>query len=194
MVRDLFIDTTNNCILLIYEEDNIIIDTYFENNLTKVSDIVNQKIDDLLEKNKTRLRDINNFFVVKGPGTFTGVKVGITVAKTCKMLNNNIRIFLISSLQLMSGIKATMAVLDARSNKSYVGVYIDGKPYFPDQVLDNNMLEDFYSNCKNILKNIKYVKNYDSILLVENFKSIKHLLNEIENIDLLVPLYIKQYT
>lgn len=45
-----------------------------------VSDGILQNIDKLLKKSKTKLSDLKGIFVIKGPGSFTGLRVGIAVA------------------------------------------------------------------------------------------------------------------
>lgn len=40
------------------------------------------KIDEFLEKNDLKLKDITGLFVYTGPGSFTGLRIGITVMNT----------------------------------------------------------------------------------------------------------------
>ena len=39
-------------------------------------------VDEILKKNKTKLEDLTEIEVETGPGSFTGIRVGITVAQT----------------------------------------------------------------------------------------------------------------
>lgn len=39
-------------------------------------------VDEILKKNKTKLEDLTEIEVETGPGSFTGIRVGITVANT----------------------------------------------------------------------------------------------------------------
>lgn len=45
-----------------------------------VSDSILENINELMNKSKTRLSDLTGIFVIKGPGSFTGLRVGIAVA------------------------------------------------------------------------------------------------------------------
>ena len=47
-----------------------------------LSDTLLQKINDLLKKNNVELHDLTGIGVFKGPGSFTGLRIGITVANT----------------------------------------------------------------------------------------------------------------
>lgn len=48
----------------------------------ELSDTLLIKISDLLDNNSLTLRDISSVVVFKGPGSFTGLRIGITVANT----------------------------------------------------------------------------------------------------------------
>ncbi len=39
-------------------------------------------IDEVLKKNKIKIEDLNEIKVSEGPGSFTGIRVGITIANT----------------------------------------------------------------------------------------------------------------
>ncbi len=48
----------------------------------QLSDTINIKIQDLLDKNGLKYNDLTDLVVFKGPGSFTGLRIGITVANT----------------------------------------------------------------------------------------------------------------
>lgn len=48
--------------------------------LRNVSEDILKKIDGLIKKANIKLTDLNGVFVIKGPGSFTGLRVGIAVA------------------------------------------------------------------------------------------------------------------
>lgn len=47
-----------------------------------LSDELHSKINDLLEANDVSWRDLSGIVVYKGPGSFTGLRIGVTVATT----------------------------------------------------------------------------------------------------------------
>ena len=47
---------------------------------------------DFLEKNKTKLNDIDNLFINQGPGKFSGIRISIAVAKAI-VLTNSINLY-----------------------------------------------------------------------------------------------------
>lgn len=80
-------------------------------------------------------KDLDKIFAVNGPGSFTGIRVGLTVAKTMAWALD-IPVVPVSSLEVMaSGTpdKHTIALIDARRGYVYAGAY--------DKEL-NNIYED----------------------------------------------------
>ena len=54
-------------------------------------------IKDLFEANKQNIKDLTQIIVVNGPGSFTGIRIGLSIAKTIAYALN-IKINTISSL------------------------------------------------------------------------------------------------
>jgi len=77
----LIIDTTDkNCVVSLHDGDNINIRKWQWGKDTG-SEVL-RNIKKLLEKHKKKLVDIRAVLVNCGPGSFTGVRVGVTVANT----------------------------------------------------------------------------------------------------------------
>ena len=154
-MRSLFIDTSSFNVTVAIIEDNKIVANFYD----KVSDDMASKIfpiiDDLFKKLDFEIKDINKIYVVNGPGSFTGVRIGVTIAKVLAS-QLNIDIYPISSLELMaSGTNSTcLALIDARRGYVYAGAY--------DADL-NNILEDKYVLLDSInLSDYSDVVSYDS--------------------------------
>ena len=83
-------------------------------------------IKDALDEARIDANDIDNIMVVNGPGSFTGVRIGVTIAKTYGYLIKK-GIILISSLKSLaissnySGI--ILSMIPANKSGYYVGVY-----------------------------------------------------------------------
>ena len=122
----LFIDTsTSNLTVSIIKEKDIIFN-YQENILSDMSSKLLPIIDDGLKENNLNLKDIDKIFVVNGPGSFTGVRVGVTVAKTIAWALKK-DVIPISSLELMATThtskKYVIPMIDARRNNVFAGIY-----------------------------------------------------------------------
>lgn len=94
----LFIDTHDeNLYLAIKTDANLFINTLTSSNH---SEIVIPELQDLLKKSNLTLNDIDEIIVVNGPGSFTGTRIGVTIAKTIAY-SLNIKIKTISSLEAL---------------------------------------------------------------------------------------------
>lgn len=192
-MRYLFIDTSSSFInIAIIENDNIVFN-YHE----KVDKDMSNKIIPIIDKgfqNCTfELKDINKIFVVNGPGSFTGVRIGVTVAKTIAW-SLDIDIIPISSLQFLATTPSTkkylVPMIDARRGNVFAGIY--------DQEL-NNIFSDQLISYEQLIKKLN--DNYEQIsydfdeIVVPNCNIIriihKHLNDSPSNPHLLNPNYLK---
>ena len=80
-------------------------------------------IKDLLKKNNLKPNDITEIATDVGPGSFTGIRACMTVAKVMAQ-ELNLKTYGISSLEILSQLREssekTLVVLDARKNMAYV--------------------------------------------------------------------------
>lgn len=125
-MKYLFIDTsTSNLNVSILEDSNVI---YSYNNfiLSDMASKIMVIIDEALTKSNLLLNDIDKIFVVNGPGSFTGIRVGVTVAKTIAWALQK-PIIPISSLEVIAttsiNTKYSIPMIDARRGNVFVGVY-----------------------------------------------------------------------
>ncbi len=68
--------------LYLLKDDGVILDQYVWSAHRELSDTLISNIENLLSENSQELADISQVFVYKGPGSFTGLRIGITVANT----------------------------------------------------------------------------------------------------------------
>ena len=181
-MKYLFIDTCSNS-LIISTIINNKIDYFFidkNNNDTssKVMKIINEAVPDI--------KIIDKIFVVNGPGSFTGIRVGVTIAKTIGFCLN-IPIIELSELELLAttntDTKYNVALIDARRGYVYAGIY--------DKDL-NCYLEDQHILLNDIKYPVDYtiINSYDNIDLLKIIK--KHEFDEPINPHNLNPNYLKR--
>lgn len=155
-MRSLFIDTSSFNITVAIIEDNNILAKYYDRVLDDMASKIFPIIDELFSKVNFDIKDINKIYVVNGPGSFTGVRIGVTIAK---VLASQLKIDIcpVSSLELMaSGTDSTcLALIDARRGYVYAGAY--------DSDL-NTILEDKYISLNDIdTEKYTEVVSYDDI-------------------------------
>jgi tRNA threonylcarbamoyladenosine biosynthesis protein TsaB len=83
----------------------------------------------LLESRHATLRDVEAIVVVNGPGSFTGIRVGLSTAKGLAE-GAGIPLIAVSRLALLagsSGLPHVLAAIDAGRGEYYVGEYQNGQ-------------------------------------------------------------------
>lgn len=78
----LFIDTTSSEIILALFSNSQIIDQLIKKVPLKQAELLLKEIDKFLGRNRIKLNQIKGIIVVRGPGSFTGTRIGLTVANT----------------------------------------------------------------------------------------------------------------
>ena len=80
-MNDLIIDaTTNKIFLTIIKDTKNIYTSKFENSKNNFDKLI-ILIDDLLNKNKLLIKDLNGIYVNRGPGSFAGIRSSISIVK-----------------------------------------------------------------------------------------------------------------
>ena len=166
-MRYLFINSaTANLVVAILIDGKI---TYlYDNNDDKdTSSKIMPVIDEAFMVSKIAPNEIDKIFVVNGPGSFTGIRVGLTVAKVMGY-SFNIPVIPISSLEFMcSGFDYdVMGLFDARRGYVYAGGY--------DKDL-NSIYKDSYILFDDINSKFKYVSydKFDFEVLKPKFDLLK---------------------
>jgi tRNA threonylcarbamoyladenosine biosynthesis protein TsaB len=86
MAKTLRIDTSNNRKITIELEADRKKDTLTEDSTFLRSEATLPTIDKLLEKNKLKIQDVEKVEVNRGPGSFTGLRVGVAIANALSFL------------------------------------------------------------------------------------------------------------
>ena len=122
----LAIDTSTMISTVTIASDYEIIGDFNVNQQKTHSESLVPMIEKLLDLLGMNIKDIDAFVIAQGPGSFTGLRIGMTVAKTLAQVNGK-RLIPISTLLALANnsssecLKAPM--LDARGNRVYAAVY-----------------------------------------------------------------------
>ncbi len=192
----LFIDTSSSTAIVAIMKDTNIVSCFNE----KVDNDLSVKIFPIIESvfNNSGItpNDIDTIFVVNGPGSFTGVRIGVTIAKTYAW-SLNVKIVPISSLELLATTKIAgeyvVPMIDARRNFVYGGIYDnDLNVKYNDNYIDIDELISLVPKNSIIVSydelDIDHIKpNVDLVKIVS-----KHLNDEGVNPHQLNPNYLKK--
>lgn len=123
---DLFIDTSLSYIRIGLFKDNYLIDSINKFVDKDLSKLFVYEIRELFFKNNIKFNDVNKIYVVTGPGSFTGIRVGLTFVKVFAWAFKK-EVIAISELQLLASTpfktKYIVPLIDARRGYVYAGVY-----------------------------------------------------------------------
>lgn len=187
------LDSSNTNLSVGIAKDNLLLDYVSYEAWQRQSEFMIVELNKLLEKHNIDKSEIKEVIVAKGPGSYTGVRIAITIAKTIA-LALSAKLYAVSSLRVQkNGTCPSICLINARSGRSYVGVYQDQKILLDDCIMKNddvlNYIKDHpdYSVCgdtKYLAIEGKETNNLQAMLdLKESLDSINPLA--------LKPVYMK---
>lgn len=121
-MKYLFIDSATTNLVVAIINDGKIAYMYDNNDGHDTSSKMMPVLAEAFDSAGLKPQDIDKIFVVNGPGSFTGIRVGLTVAKTMAY-TLNIPIVSVSSLEVMASGKAGTALINARRGYVFAGSY-----------------------------------------------------------------------
>ena len=179
-MMELYIDTHYTDLVIALLKNNKLIDKRVINS-NKHSINTVTLLNEILKSNNIGIDDINLIIVINGPGSFTGVRIGVVIAKTIGY-TKNISVKAISYLQALAlnynkevivGIRDRNGVFGGKFNKEHE--LIEDYFYLTNKEVESYKEEIIYSDLVDIEKVAMFLKNKDNI-----------------NPHLLKPLYVKR--
>ena len=207
--------STKNCSVSLAKNGKILAIKELNNGNYSHAEVLHPFIVDVLKESNLSSKDINAVAVSKGPGSYTGLRIGVSAAKgLCFTFDKPlISIDTLSSLSHSISIEKGIIVpmIDARRMEVYAAVYdvnhqqirkikaeiIDESSY--SEYLDNNkvyFLGDGVQKCKEI------IKHKNAVFMDEKFPSSKEMaqlsfdkykISNIENVAYFEPFYLKDF-
>ena len=195
-MKYLFINTSTKKLVISIIVDNEIKYDYTDDNSSDLSSRIMPIIDEAFKSTNLKPEDIDTIFVTNGPGSFTGIRIGLTIAKVMAW-GLKIKVVHISSLELMASVdtdKAFIApLIDARRDYVFAGLYDkDLNLIIPDKHI---LLSEFKSLVKD--KDLVYVSHdeFDFEVINDSYNILKvinkHVNDEGVNPHILNPNYLK---
>ena len=146
----LFISTYNELVIIGLLQNNKLISRKEKLSDKGHSTTLVPTIKEILDENKLDTKDLSLILVVNGPGSFTGVRLGVTVAKTLSY-TLNIPIKTITSIE---------AIGVSINNDNKIVTIDDSKGKYIGKFENNNLIELIYLYKENALKYLKENNNY----------------------------------
>lgn len=179
----ILIDTHDKKVVVVLFKDGKAIDVYEEQSVNKHSVVTLPSIRNILEKNNILINDINEVFVVNGPGSFTGVRIAVTIGKTIAYLLN-IPIKVIDALSLIA--------INVKLSNKYVSIEDRNGAFVGEFDSNNNLVNDIKYVNKEEYNELSSKNEYISDIeidynLIYDYLSNKPVLNAHE----VKPFYVK---
>ena len=160
----------------------------------KQSETIFVELNRLLKETNLDYKDIDRVIITKGPGSYTGIRIAMTIAKVlCSQMHKEL--YTISTMQLYAGIeKQANVILDARSQRAYVAHVEDGQIQGNIQVLTLDEVKKFIETNPGILLGYADLMGQDvqKVDFLKNFIELEPYYEKVENIHALVPDYLKE--
>ena len=124
------------------------------------SEFIIPELDKLLKKNNFTRDDIGCVIVSKGPGSYTGIRLSISIAKVI-CLACKAKMITLSSLEVLQDLnKISICLMDARSGRSYISVYNKHDVILEDQIMNNIDVMNYINTHKEytVCGDTKYLK------------------------------------
>lgn len=145
-MKSLFIDTTSKN-LIVAVLDNSTLLSFFNEKIDKDMSVKTLPIiKSLLDENNLKPNDIDTIYAVNGPGSFTGIRVGLTIAKTYAWGLKK-KVVPISSLEVLASsyTSKVMPLIDARRGYVYTAIYDENlNPIVSDIYVEKNAFIEKY--------------------------------------------------
>ena len=191
----LLLDSANRDLNVGLAKDNQIIDRISYQAWQRQSELMAVEVDAILKRNNISAKDIGEVVVTIGPGSYTGIRIALTIAKTLAFALD-IKIYAVSSLISQKGWhQPTISVINARSNRSYVAIYdADGQVLVIEKVWPNDELIAWIKGNADFIVSgdAKYlgIDAYQPSVL-DGMLEAKKKSVPVENILTLKPVYLK---
>lgn len=165
----LYIDTSSSYLYTGIVENGVIKKEIKKEYGHKLSEVALPEIVSMFEETKITPKDIKKIIVVDGPGSFTGIRIGITIAKVYAW-SLNIPITTITSLEAMAvsseGNEVKVPVIDARRGYCYAAIFKED---------DSEILKPSYLTYTDLQEKLAAISKYRIITNEEDKMQITAL-------------------
>ncbi len=170
---------------------------------SKHSENVLKTIDSMCQEANIDILDVDSVAVVVGPGSFTGLRIGVAIAKALGCVKKQLNFISLSSLQFMAYIIAKKrlcnsnfaCIINALSGKYFICKFDkNGNPVDEETMVEEDFVKSLNIPIFALLGDVKnFHVNEISLNCIDllDFASIKDNQHEYVNIDVLLPKYIR---
>lgn len=214
-MKILAIDTSSEvCSVAILEDEKVIDEINLDNGRTHSENLM-PLIEEILKRNNFLVSDMNLLACSVGPGSFTGIRIGVSSIKPIAEVLK-LKIASVTSLETLARNveekeRIIVSLIDARNNQVYCGIFDDKynqlEEYRADDIKEIISVLKKYENIimvgngaekhKELIKekmyNIKFSENNkQSAVNVGKIGYKKYLENNLKSADTIIPIYLRK--
>jgi len=192
-MNSLYLDTSTKYLCIGIAKDYKLIYKIQQEAIKKQSELTIPFLKKALDEVHLTLKDIDEVVVTIGPGSFTGIRIGMCIAKVIASVEK-IPLKAISSLNAYATLGKKMVVLDAKAQRVYLGIYDNNQKVIDESVVEIAKLLDMmneYADYDVVLDSCLIGRESEEIDVIENMNRIAQNIQPIDNVDALIPIYLK---
>lgn len=188
------LDSSNTSLSVGLAKEDVLLDYVSYEAWQEQSEHMIPELNCLLDKNNVSREEISGVIVSVGPGSYTGVRIAITIAKVMATALK-CDLYEVSSLRVLkSGDNPSICLINARSGRSYIGVYQGNETILKDQIMTNDEVLNYIKEHPTyvVCGNTGYlsIEGYQSNICNE-MVSLKNSLTKAENPMAVSPIYMR---
>lgn len=174
-MKILAIDSTANTSTVALLENDTLISVYTVNTKNTHSQTLLPMVKSLLEASDVTVDDIDAFAVSNGPGSFTGVRIGVATVKGLAFGKNK-KCVAVSTTEALSvnleGFDGLVCpIMNARRGQVYTCIYRDGKPLIDECCM---MLDELIPILEKYDESIFFTGDGYELILDKEIKNKRH--------------------
>ena len=193
-MKTLFMDSSHKHLMVVLFENDEVKASIIEECWKKQSEKLFPVVINAMNIANFQVDDLDRIVVSVGPGSYTGVRIALSVAKVLGTMKH-IEVYTLNTLQLYAGLNdRTFVLMDARSKRAYCACYDQGKEILAPQVKTLDEIKQYIENNDvvvvgdNTLIDLEMVE----VLFENNIKQLLPFAQKVDNIHNLVPCYLKE--
>ncbi len=187
----LCMDTSHTLLAVSLIDENQVVAKIQRECWKKQSEEIFPALEELLKESNKTVEDIDSIAITEGPGSYTGVRIAMTIAKVFAA-TKKIDLYTISTLQLYAGnLENCLVLLDARGSRVYSAAYNNTQNTLPLAIRTIDEVKDICSTYTIIGDGHLVGKEDYYPDVAENFLNLKSEWKKSENVHLVVPEYLK---
>lgn len=213
-MKILAVDTSSAiCSVALLDDDKLIDEINLDNGRTHSENLM-PLVDEIIRKNNLTVNDIEFIACCVGPGSFTGIRIGVSSIKAIAEVLN-VKLAQVTSLETLAANveneETIVSLIDARNNQVYCGIFdkeynlkeealaddineaINHIKQYNGVVITGNGIEVHKELLEKELINVKFAE--ENRQLAKNvgkigYKKLKE--NAVENADTIIPIYLRK--